>query len=184
MNDRLAKQDGVLLDQKNQYEDRLKRAYEEKDGLITQCSQLQNEIKKLQEKLNSQAEQHQNALIQQNSLHEQSEIRWLKCIDQTKHEAKEMYKKSENTQIRYSEKINKLENELQNTRQELQEKYTQATVNLERNNQLKKEIKFLETEYIKARSTITKLEKQENISASAKNKSKKEKSLLTEAASE
>ena len=36
-NDRLIKQDEALTAQKNQYEDRLKRVYEEKDNLITSC---------------------------------------------------------------------------------------------------------------------------------------------------
>lgn len=69
INERL-KQNEVFTTQKNQYENRLKYVYEEKNILIARCHELQNEIKSLQEKLALQTEQHQNSLAQQNALHE------------------------------------------------------------------------------------------------------------------
>lgn len=49
VNDRLIKHDEALAEQKKQYEDRLKRVYEEKDNLITACHHLKNEISKLKD---------------------------------------------------------------------------------------------------------------------------------------
>src|SRR3990167_10232902 len=82
--------------QKTQYEDRLKRIYEEKDIVITQCHQLQNDVKLLQEKFLLQAEQYQNSIAQYNASHEQSENRWAKMIDQARDATKDAYKKLEN----------------------------------------------------------------------------------------
>ena len=81
-NERLLKQDDAIAVQKIQYEDRLKRIYEEKDIVIAQCHQLQNDVKSLQEKFSLQAEQYQNSIAQYNASHEQSENRWAKMIDQ------------------------------------------------------------------------------------------------------
>jgi len=176
-NDRLIKQDEALTAQKNQYEDRLKRVYEEKDILITECRHLQDEIKTLQSNLTLQTEQHQNMLAQQNALHEQSENRWLKLIDQAKQETKDADKKYQNLSKASDEQIKKLNSTLSHFQQNIFEKDAQLNSAQERIIQLRQEVKFIETEYIKARATIMKLEEEQklkNMSAlSSKSKNQK-----------
>jgi hypothetical protein len=174
--ERQIKQEEALATQKNHYEDRLKRVYEEKDIHITQCRQLQNEVTTLQERLTLQTEQHHKTLAQQSALHEQSENRWLKFVAQAKQETKETYKKLENLSKHNDEQIKNLKTTLSDLQQSSYEKNAQLKVSLEQINQLKQEIKFLETENIKARSTIIKLEEeQKSIHALIKNKSNQEK---------
>lgn len=182
-NDRLIKQDEALTAQKNQYEDRLKRVYEEKDILITECRHLQDEIKTLQSNLTLQTEQHQNMLAQQNALHEQSENRWLKLIDQAKQEAKDAGKKYQNLSKASDEQIKKLNSTLSQFQQNIFEKDAQLNSAQERITQLRQEAKFIETEYIKARAIIMKFEEEQklkNISAPASKKTKKERLLNKE----
>jgi chromosome segregation ATPase len=181
-NDRLIKQEEALTAQKNQYEDRLKRVYEEKDNLITECQRLQVEIKTLHEKLASQAEEHKRLLAQQNSLQEQSETRWLKLIDQARQETKDERKKLENICHQNNEQIKKLESQLTNAQREIHENDVHLKNAQERITQLRQEVKFIEAEYIKARATIMKFEeekKQKAISHSSK-KSKKNERLNKE----
>lgn len=159
-NDRLVKQDEALIGQKNQYEDRLKRIYEEKDNLITDCHRFQIEIKALHEKLASQAEEHKQLLAQQNTLQEQSETRWLKLIDQARQETKDERKKFENSRHQNSEQTKKLESQLINAQRETHENDVHLKNAQERIIQLRQEVKFIETEYIKARATIMKLEEE------------------------
>lgn len=177
-NDRLVKQDETLTTQKNQYEDRLKRVYEEKDAFITQSHNLQNEIKTLRENLTLQTEQHQNMLAQQNALHEQSENRWLKLIDQAKQETKEERKKLEHLCHQGEQQFKKIGLKLTDAQRDIHEKDAQLKVVQERIIQVKQEVKFLKKEYIKARAIIMKLEEEQklkNIPVSVSKKSKKEK---------
>ncbi len=45
------------------------KIYEKKDIVITQCHQLQNDVKLLQEKISLQAKQYQEAVVQHNASH-------------------------------------------------------------------------------------------------------------------
>jgi hypothetical protein len=112
----------VLTSQKNQYEDRLKRVYDEKDSMIMQCAQLQNELNTLQEKLMLQTEQHQYLLTQQHTRHEQSQTRWLTLIDHANQETKKTYKRLENLHCYSDGKIKKIKAELTELRQNTHEK--------------------------------------------------------------
>ena len=159
-NDRLIKQDEVITTQKYQYEDRLKRIYEEKDNVVTQCHHLQIEIKTLHEKLTVQAEEHKQLLAQQNTLQEQSENRWLQLIDQARQETKDERKKSEDFRHKNNEQMKKMESQLANTQREMYENDINLKSAQERITQLRQEIKFIETEYIKARATIMKFEEE------------------------
>lgn len=175
-NDRLIKQDETLIAQKNQYEDRLKRIYEEKDKLLTEYQRLQIEIKTLHEKLASQAEEHKKLMTQQHLLQEQSESRWLKLIDQARQETKDERKKSDSLHRQHDEQSKKIESQLSNTQREIHEKDAQIKSMQERISQLRQEVQFIETEYIKARSVIMKFEeeqKQKIASHQASKKSKK-----------
>ncbi len=180
INERLTKQDEALVVQKNLYEDRLKRAYEEKESAITQCQQLKHDIKIIQEKQVLQTEQHQHSLAQQNNLHEQSEIRWLNLVDQTKQETKEVHKKLENTCKSYDEKIIQLKSTLADLQKSAYENSARLTVSLEQINQLKQENKMLDAEKMKAMTAVIKLEEvYKNTYTLAQNKSKKEKHIKT-----
>lgn len=179
-NERLIKQDEIIIALKNQHEDRLKRVYEEKDILITQCNQLQNDIKSLQEKISSQAEQYQKSIAQQNSSHEQSENRWAKLIDQARDETKDGYKKLENIRAAHDIESKNLKVKLTELQQVSHERNAQLNVSVSQISQLKQDIKTLESEIIKTRSIIMKFEEEQKskniiILQSAKNNRKKEK---------
>jgi hypothetical protein len=160
-NDRLIKQDEILVTQKNQYEDRLKRVYEEKDNLITECHRLQTEIKTLHEKLAVRAEEQKQLLAQQNTLQEQSESRWLKLIDQARQETKDEHKKLENIRHQNNEQSKKFESQLTHAQREIHENDIHLKAAQERIIQLRQEVKFIETEYIKARATIMRFEEEQ-----------------------
>lgn len=163
VNDRLIKQDETLSLQKNQYEDRLKRAYEEKDNLVTEYHRLQNEIKTLHEKLASQSDEQKQLLAQQHSLQEQSEARWLKLIDQARQETKEERKKLDNLHRQHDEQSKKIGSQLSHAQREIHEKDAQLHSAQERIIQLRQEIKFIETEYIKARAILMKFEEEKKL---------------------
>jgi predicted nuclease with TOPRIM domain len=178
ISERLIKQDEAFVIQKNQYEERLKRVYDEKDRLEIQYQQLHNEAKALQEKFSLQTQQHQNSLNQQNTLHEQSENRWLKIIDQTKQEVKDTQNKYGIVISQSDEKIKKLNTALADFQQNYFEKTAQLNTAQDRIIQIKQEATFLEEEYIKARATIIKLEEELiNTHALVKNKYKNEKEI-------
>lgn len=164
-NDRLLKQDEILTTEKSQYEDRLKRVYEEKDNIVKENHNLQNEINKLQEKLTFQAEQHQIRLTELTSLHEQSETRWLKLIDQAKQETKDTIKKYQTLNKDSHDQIKKLNLILSNLQQNQFDKEAQLNAAQERIVQLRQEIKFIETEYINARAMIIKFEEERKAAA-------------------
>jgi len=160
ISDRLIKQEEILSAQKNQYEDRLKRAYEEKDKFIIDHHDLQIEMKTLHEKLAFQAEEHKKLMAQQNSLQEQSETRWLKLIDQARQETKDERKNLENFRHKNKEETKKLESQLTNAQREIHENDIHLKNAQERIVQLMQEVKFIETEYIKARAVIMKFEEE------------------------
>jgi myosin heavy subunit len=93
--ERLTKNESLLAEKKYQYEERIQRIYTEKDTTLSQNSQLQQELKLSQEKLEVQASHHQAVLLQQQERQEQSENRWLKLIDQAREETKITRKKLE-----------------------------------------------------------------------------------------
>jgi myosin heavy subunit len=163
VNERLEKQQSTITIQKQQYEDRLQRVYEEKDSIITQCCQLQNELKILQEKLALQAEQQQNLVAHQNALHEQSENRWLKLIDQARQETKDTNKKLNDLHYCYDKNNEELKTKLLNIQLSEHGSNIQLKTALEQINQLKQQNKILGTENIKARSTIMKLDKAQKL---------------------
>ena len=156
--ERLIKQEEAFVSQKEQYEERLKRVYNEKDRLETQNQKLHDEVKVLQDKIQLNAQLHQNSLDQQSKLHEQSENRWLKLIDQAKQETKDLLKKFETLNNNFDTKIKKLNAVIDRLSQDNTEKDTQLNKYQERISQLKQEVKFIETEYIKSRAIITSYE--------------------------
>jgi len=168
-NDRLKKKDEVFTAQKNHYETSLKRAYEEKENIAANNSQLQNEIKLLQEKLIVQAEEHQKLLTQKNISQEQSENRWLKLIDQAREETKESNKKLENLRLGSAEEMKKVKNELAEARQIFYEKNAELKTALAQISNLKNEVKILKEDNMKSRSAVMKLNGEEKQKKSVKN---------------
>lgn len=104
------------------------------------------------------------------TLHEQSENRWLKLIDQANLDAKEVRKKLENVHHHYDEQIKKHENELKNTQQNLHEKSVQLKVALEQISEIKQDIKMTVSENIMHKSTIMKLEENKKVKTIAAKK--------------
>jgi hypothetical protein len=153
-NDRLIKQDETLSAQKNQYEDRLKRVYEEKDIILAQHQQYQNEIKNFQNKVSLQYEQYQKLLSQQNNLHEQSETRWLMLLDQAKQENKSLHKKMDNMTRYNEEQVKKLKDEIIALQRNINDKDVKLKVTLEQFNPLKMEISHLKNNNVKLEEII------------------------------
>ncbi len=158
--DRTIKQDEAFSIQKNQYEERLKRLYDEKDNLITEYHRLQIEIKTLHEKLTSQAEEHKRIVAQQHSLQEQSETRWLKLIDQARQEAKEERKKLENIRYSNEEQLKKIELKLSDAQKNVYEKEANLKIALEQVSLLKIEANKLKNENLTAQSIIANLKRE------------------------
>ena len=161
--DRLAKHEEAFALQKTQYEDRLQRVYAEKDQVLIQHRQLQSEIKLLQEKLSSQAQQHQHLLAQQHTLHEQSENRWLRLVDQAKQETKEAHKKLEHLREQSEEQIEKLKQVSFGFQKDLLEKNTQLQVAVQQLEQLKQAMKALESENIQAKYVLLKRKEEKKL---------------------
>lgn len=172
-NERLLKQDEALISQQTQYENRFKRLYEEKENALQQNHYHQTEIKALHEKLSLQAEEHKRLLTQQHALQEQSEVRWVKLIDQARQETKDERKKSENARHQFDDKLKKLEMTLAVLQKELHEKDAQLNMSRERISQLTQEMKYMETEHIKSRAIIMKFEEEQKLKNVASTKKSK-----------
>jgi len=179
-NDRLIKQEEIFVEQKNQYEGRLKQIYNEKDNLITEGHRLQIEIKTLHEKLASQAEEHKRLLAQQHSLQEQSEMRWLNLIDQARLETKEARKKLENIRQYHEEQYKRIELKLINTQKDNHEKTVQLNLAQECISQHKQELKCLEIEYIKSQAIVLKFQEEQKLNMISSNSKKSRKKAKIE----
>jgi myosin heavy subunit len=168
-NDRLTKREIEINTQKIKYEDRLKRTYAEKDSVISDCQLHQDQIKMLQGKLELSAKQNQDILIQQSTLHEQSENRWLSLIAQARHETKDANKKLDLLRKNSEEQLKKQKQDLSDLRENLYEKNTQLKAALEQIKQLKQASEIGGRKNIKSKSTIIKLQDRQHL----KNASKK-----------
>mgnify|MGYP002359941691 CR=1 FL=1 len=172
VNDRLIKQSEAFTAQKNQYEDRLKRIYEEKDHLIADYHRLQIEIKTLHEKLALQAEEHKRLLAQQHILQEQSESRWLKLIDQARQETKDERKKLESIRHSTEEQLKKIEFKLSDVQKNVYEKDVQLKTALEQIAILKMEVSKLTNENTTAQSIIVNLKRERQLKFTKKSTAK------------
>lgn len=118
--ERLAKHPQELNTAKNHYEDRLKLAAEEKNSGLEKSKMLQAEIIKLHQQLSEQSEKHQVTLIQERTLQEQSETRWVKLIDQARTESDDLRKQYESMISKQNKQMETLQNDIA----DLQNKYT------------------------------------------------------------
>jgi archaellum component FlaC len=94
-------------------------------------------------------------------------VRWLKLIDQGRQETKDERKKSEDNHHYFDEKFKKLEMNLTAMQKEIHEKDAQLNMSQERINQLKQEIKVIETEYIQSRAIIMRFEEEHKLKKAA-----------------
>ena len=170
VNDRLIKQEIEINTQKMQYEDRLQRTYAEKDSVINNCHHQQDELKILQEKLELSAKQSQEMLVQQNTLHEQSENRWLILISQARQETKDANKKLALLRKNSEEQFKKQKQDLSDAQQNLYEKNSQLKTALEQIKQLRQESRIGAGKNIKSKPTIIKVQDRQHL----KNVSKKQ----------
>jgi chromosome segregation ATPase len=136
--ERLAKHPRELAAIKGQHEDRLKLAFEEKNSVIEKSEALQTEITKLEHQLS-----------------EQSEIRWVKLIDQARAESTDLRKNYESIISKQNKQIKTQQNvmvDLKNTHISQQSAFEHAqTVTLD----LKEQLNQLRSQYNDATATIT-----------------------------
>jgi chromosome segregation ATPase len=176
VNERLEKKDNAFTAQKDHYEVRLKRVYEEKENSVTHNHQLQHEIKLWQEKLAAQVEQHQKLIAQQSALQEQSEKRWLNLIDQSNQATKETSKKLEALRHNSEMQIKKLNDKLTETQFDRHEKEAQLKVALAEIKGLKEAAKTLEADNVKVKSIVMKLKEDRELKNSVERPKKLQKS--------
>lgn len=157
--DRLAKQDQALADQKQTYEERIARVYAEKDTLLEKEKQFQQEMKLLQEKLSEQSKMYQQESLKRDTLHEQSEQRWMQLIDRARQETIDQRKKQEKIQAIIEEKNKTLTDQLSKAQQLYHAKSTELAIAHQQVNQLQKDVKSLEVDLVKSKDLVTTLEK-------------------------
>jgi len=161
--EQVAKNESLLVEQKSQYEERLKRVYTEKDVIVSQNNQLQQALKELQEKIDTQTKTHQALLIQQQERQEQSENRWLRLIDQAREETKDSRKKLESLLLQKENAIKNLKQDRTTHQQELYDKKMQLKIANDQSGQLEKKIKQLEEEKVKVQSAFFNLKKADDL---------------------
>lgn len=90
--ERLSEQVKAVAMLKKQHETRLKNSLDEKHQLLEKADKLKLELTQCQKQLSLQAEQNQVMLSTERKAQEQSEIRWVKLIDQAKLEVGQLRK--------------------------------------------------------------------------------------------
>jgi len=110
--ERLKQQTDEITAIKSQYDARLNRAYDEKNNALEKSESLQLEITALQQQLTEQTKNHQTLVAQERALQQQSELRWLKLIDQARTETTEQRKQNETIISKQSKKIEGLQIDL------------------------------------------------------------------------
>jgi DNA repair exonuclease SbcCD ATPase subunit len=138
--ERLEKQ-GIDFENKSaQHEERLQRAYAEKEAVIEKNNGLEKQILSLQEKNREQAQQNQQVLTEERARHEQSENRWLKLIDAARQESKELQKRAEKLAEANTTEVKSLNKIVSDLRQQLFEKERLIQEDLVTLGKLKEEI--------------------------------------------
>lgn len=165
--DRLEKKDELIAMEKNQYEARLQRVYQEKDAIVATVQELQKDALMLREKLILQVDENQKQLAKERALQEQSENRWLNLIDQSKTEVKELRKKMESDYQAREKVVTQLKDQLNEMRRNHYEKDAQLKIAIEQMNQFKNENKLVNSEMSEAKSIISKLESERKLKKSA-----------------
>lgn len=117
---------------KEQYAIRLKHLNHEKHQVIDQVSKLQSEITQYNKESSEQFEKHQLALVNERTLQEESEKRWVQLIDQARLETKNSHKKYEEMSRKQNDKIDSLQNNLE----KLQDALTVTQTTLKHKNEM------------------------------------------------
>lgn len=105
-NEKLTNKTEELITIEKQYESLLDRAFHEKNNEILKSENLQKEILHLKQQLSDEIKNHQVRLNEERALQEQSEIRFIKLIDQARTETIEQRK-------RYETAVNKKNNQIE-----------------------------------------------------------------------
>lgn len=130
INEKLKYKSEELISVEKRYESLLERAYHEKNTEILKSDNLQSEIAHLQQQLSDEIKKHQSQLNEERALQEQSEIRFMKLIDQARTETIEQRKRYETAAINQNKKTEALQSQLS----DLEQKHTSQKTTLEQKN--------------------------------------------------
>ena len=177
VNEKLKYKSEELIGVEKQYESLLERAYHEKNSEILKSDNLQSEIARLQQQLSDEIKKHQSSLNEERALQEQSEIRFMKLIDQARTETIEQRKRYEAAAINQNKKIEGLQSSLSDLEQKqifqkaaLDEKNIRITELSNQHNQT-------QTKYHEAMTTIAVLQERLNHTTKPSQKFKNQKQL-------
>lgn len=129
-NEKLAHKAEELIDVEKQYESLLERAYHDKNTEILKSDNLQSEVSRLQQQLSDEIKKHQSLINEERALQEQSEIRFIKLIDQVRTETIEQRKRYETAAISQNKKIEALQLQLS----DLEQKHISQKTTLDQKN--------------------------------------------------
>lgn len=109
VNEKLTHKAEELINVEKQYESLLERAYHDKNTEILKSGNLQSEMARLQQQLSDETKKHRLLFNEERVLQEQSEIRFMKLIDQARTETIEQRKRYETTNANQNKKIDTLQ---------------------------------------------------------------------------
>ena len=177
INEKLKYKSEELINVEKQYESLLERAYHAKNTEILKSDNLQSEITRLQQELSQEIKKHQSLLNEERALQEQSEIRFMKLIDQARTETIEQRKRYETAIINQNKKIEALQSQLS----DLEQKHTSQRTTLDQKNtriaELSDQHSQAQEKYHGAATTIAVLQERLNHAENQSQKLKNKKQL-------
>src|SRR3990167_2675037 len=177
INEKLKYKSEELIGVEKQYESLLERAYHAKNTEILKSDNLQSEITRLQQELSQEIKKHQSLLNEERALQEQSEIRFMKLIDQARTETIEQRKRYETAIINQNKKIEALQSQLS----DLEQKHTSQRTTLDQKNtriaELSDQHSQAQEKYHGAATTIAVLQERLNHAENQSQKLKNKKQL-------
>lgn len=176
-NEKLKYKSQELIDIENRYKSLLDHAYDEKNSVILKSENLQSEIARLQQQSTDETKKYQSLLNEERVLQEQSEIRFMKLIDQARTETIEQRKRYEAAAVNQNKKIESLQSSLSN----LEQKQTLQQATLDQKNMRISELSDhnnqAQEKYHDAMTTIAVLQERLNHAANQSQKLKNKKQL-------
>lgn len=176
-NEKLTHKTEELITIAKQYESLLERAYYDKNTEILKSDNLQSEVSHLQQQLSDEIKKHQSLLNEERTLQEQSEIRFMKLIDQARTETIEQRKRYETAAITQNKKIEVLQSQLS----DLEQKHTSQKITLDQKNtriaELSDQHTQIQIKYHEAVTTIAVLQERLNHTTKQSQKFKNQKQL-------
>lgn len=176
-NEKLKYKSQELIDIENRYKSLLDHAYDEKNTVILKSENLQSEIARLQQQSTDETKKYQSLLNEERVLQEQSEIRFMKLIDQARTETIEQRKRYEAAVVNQNKKIESLQSSLSN----LEQKQTMQQTTLDQKNMRISELSDhnnqAQEKYHDAMTTIAVLQERLNHAENQSQKLKNKKQL-------